>query len=446
MLRAMTRLCVRYAERYIPDPYLYAVLLTFITVIAALIWTPAGGAKIIDAWYKGLWAILAFALQMALVLTTGVALANAPFIKRLLERLAAIPREQAAAAIIVFLTSAIGSWLNWGFGLVIGAIVAREIGKRLRDVDFAFLVAAAYMGFMTWASGLSSSIALVSATHGNALNIIEKLTGKVAPFSTTIFTAYNLVPVVLLMIAIPLALYFMGPAEEDRKKVDPDALIREDQAVAEKAAATKTFATALENTPIVTLLLVAMGVVYEANLVLAHKFALDLNNFIFLALMLGLLFHWRPIRYVRAFNAGARTVGPILLQFPLYGGIMGIMTDTGLAGVLAQSFVAFSTQKTLAFWSFVASNLISLFVPSGGGHWAVQGPFLVPAAVKLGADPAMAAMGTAMGEQTANMIQPFWALPILAIAGLGIKDIMGYCVIALVIGLLIYGGSLLVFA
>jgi short-chain fatty acids transporter len=446
MLRATTRLCVRYAERYIPDPYLYAVLLTFITVIAALIWTPAGGIKIIDAWYKGLWAILAFALQMALVLTTGVALANAPFIKRLLERLAAVPREQGAAAIIVFLASAIGSWLNWGFGLVIGAIVAREIGKRLRDVDFAFLVAAAYMGFMTWASGLSSSIALVSATHGNALNIIEKLTGKVAPFSTTIFTAYNLVPVVLLVIVIPIALYFMGPAEEDRKKVDPEALIREDQAAEAKAETVKTFATALENTPIVTLLLVAMGVVYEANLILAHKFALDLNNFIFLALMLGLLFHWRPIRYVRAFNAGARTVGPILLQFPLYGGIMGIMTDTGLAGVLAQSFVAFSTQKTLAFWSFVASNLISLFVPSGGGHWAVQGPFLVPAAVKLGADPAMAAMGTAMGEQTANMIQPFWALPILAIAGLGIKDIMGYCVIALVIGLMIYGGALLVFA
>ncbi len=446
MLRATTRLCVRYAERYIPDPYLYAVLLTFITVIAALIWTPAGGIKIIDAWYKGLWAILAFALQMALVLTTGVALANAPFIKRLLERLAAIPREQAAAAIIVFLTSAIGSWLNWGFGLVIGAIVAREIGKRLRNVDFAFLVAAAYMGFMTWASGLSSSIALVSATHGNALNIIEKQTGKIAPFSTTIFTAYNLVPVVLLVIVIPVALYFMGPAEEERKKVDPEALIREDQAGEEKAETVKTFATVLENSPVITLLLVAMGVAYEANLILAHKFALDLNNFIFLALMLGLLFHWRPIRYVRAFNAGARTVGPILLQFPLYGGIMGIMTDTGLAGVLAQSFVAFSMQKTLAFWSFVASNLISLFVPSGGGHWAVQGPFLVPAAVKLGADPAMAAMGTAMGEQTANMVQPFWALPILAIAGLGIKDIMGYCVIALVIGLVIYGGSLLVFA
>lgn len=446
MLRQTTRFCVRYAERFIPDPYLYAVILTFITVIAALVFTGAGSVKIIEAWYKGLWAILAFALQMALVLTTGVALANAPLVKRLLEKLAALPQQQAAAAIIVFLTSAIGSWLNWGFGLVIGAIVAREIGKRLRNVDFAFLVAAAYMGFMTWASGLSSSIALVSATHGSALNIIEKQTGKVAGFDQTIFTAYNLVPVVLLVIAIPIALAFMGPHEGERKTVDPDALIRQDQADAEVVEGEKTFATALENSWIITLLLVAMGAVYEGNLIATHKFALDLNNFIFIAFMLGLIFHWRPIRYVRAFNSGAKTVGPILLQFPLYGGIMGIMTDTGLAGVLAQSFVAFSTQKTLAFWSFVSSNLISLFVPSGGGHWAVQGPFMVPAAVKLNANAAMTAMGTAMGEETANMIQPFWALPILAIARLGIKDIMGYCVIALVISFVIYGGALLVFA
>lgn len=158
------------------------------------------------------------------------------------------------------------------------------------------------------------------------------------------------------------------------------------------------------------------------------------------------LFHGRPIQYVRAFNSGARTVGSILLQFPLYGGIMGAMTHTALAAVIAQSFVSFLTQHTLAFWSFISSNIITLFVPSGGGHWAVQGPFMVPAAVKLHTDPAVTAMATAMGEQTANMIQPFWALPILGLAQLGIKDIMGYCVIALIIGLVFFGGSLLIFA
>ena len=189
-----------------------------------------------------------------------------------------------------------------------------------------------------------------------------------------------------------------------------------------------------------------MGVAYEWHMIRTKGFSLDINGFIFLSLMLGMAFHGRPIRYVRSFNAGAKTVGPILLQFPLYGGIMGIMTGTGLAAVIAQSFVAFSSGHTLAFWSFVSSNIISFFVPSGGGHWAVQGPFMIPAAVKLHADPAMTAMGTAMGEQTANMLQPFWALPILAIARLGIKDIMGYCVIALIIGLVLYGGSLLIFS
>ena len=445
MLRQLTRLCVRYAERYIPNPYLYAVVLTFITVAAALIWTPSGLLKVVASWYDGIWNILAFAMQMALILVTGVTLADAPLVRGLLRRLASLPTRQAGAAITVFLAAAVGSWLNWGFGLVVGALVAREIAKRLRDVDFGFLVAAAYMGFMVWASGLSSSIALATATHGSALNIVEKVTGKTAGFGETIFTAYNLVPVVLLVILMPVALYFMGPEETDMKKVDPQVLMRQDE-VAQEGTRARTFATVLEDSWLLTVLLVLMGVVYEWHTIAAKGFHLDINGFIFIVLMLGLLFHWRPIRYVRAFESGARTVGPILLQFPLYGGIMGIMTGTGLAGIIAASFVAFSTQHTLPFWSFISSNIITLFVPSGGGHWAVQGPFMIPAAVKLHVGAAITAMGTAMGEETANMIQPFWALPILAIARLGIKDIMGYCVIGLIISLILFGGSLLIFA
>ena len=445
MLRQLTRLCVRYAERYIPNPYLYAVVLTFITVAAALIWTPSGLLKVVASWYDGIWNILAFAMQMALILVTGVTLADAPLVRGLLRRLASLPTRQAGAAITVFLAAAVGSWLNWGFGLVVGALVAREIAKRLRDVDFGFLVAAAYMGFMVWASGLSSSIALATATHGSALNIVEKVTGKTAGFGETIFTAYNLVPVVLLVILMPVALYFMGPEEKDMKKVDPQVLMRQDE-VAHEGTRARTFATVLEDSWLLTVLLVLMGVVYEWHTIAAKGFHLDINGFIFIVLMLGLLFHWRPIRYVRAFESGARTVGPILLQFPLYGGIMGIMTGTGLAGIIAASFVAFSTQHTLPFWSFISSNIITLFVPSGGGHWAVQGPFMIPAAVKLHVGAAITAMGTAMGEETANMIQPFWALPILAIARLGIKDIMGYCVIGLIISLILFGGSLLIFA
>src|SRR5438067_3298607 len=445
MLRRITRVFVKYAERYIPDPYLYALILTFVTAIASYVLTPADAVKIASSWYDGIWAILAFAMQMALILATGVALAEARPVRRVLQRIASIPAQQAGAVVVLFLASAFANWLNWGFGLVIGALLAREMAKRMRDVDFGMLVAVAYMGNMVWASGLSSSIALASATPGSALNIIQKVTGQIAGFDRTVFTAYNLVPTVLVFCLIPLLLVAIAPAKSEMRRADPEGLKR-DETPAEPAGPRDTFAARIENTPVLTILLVAMGVLYEGSVIARGSFSLDINGMIFLPLMLGLILHWRPIRYVRAFNRAERTVGPILLQFPLYGVIMGMMTGTGLAAVIARAFVSFSTHKTLPFWSFVSSNIISLFVPSGGGHWAVQGPFMVPAAVSLQVDPALTAMATAMGEQTANMIQPFWALPVLAIAGLGIKDIMGYCVMALFLGLVLYGGALLVFA
>ncbi len=443
MLRAITRVCVRYAERFIPDPYLYALLLTLITTAGAWLVTTATAEKIATAWYDGIWSILAFAMQMALILATGVTLAEAPLIKRLLQKIASIPSRQTGAAVTVFLVAAIGSWLNWGFGLVAGALLAREVAKRVREVDFGLLVASAYMGFMIWASGLSSSIALASATHGSALNIIEKETGRIAGLHETIFAAYNLVPTVLIVLLIPLLLVYIAPPPAEQKRVDLQKLTAERQEVLPNE---HSFARRMENAWVLTAMLVALGAFYEWTAIRRLGFAPDINGMIFFALILGLIFHGRPIRYARSFNAAAKTVGPILLQFPLYGGIMGIMTGTGLAAIIAQWFLSFSTHQTLPFWTFISSNLITLFVPSGGGHWAVQGPFMIPAALKLGVDPAITAMATAMGEQTANMIQPFWALPVLAIAGLGIKDIMGYCMLALVVGLVLYGGSLLFFA
>jgi len=231
------------------------------------------------------------------------------------------------------------------------------------------------------------------------------------------------------------------------KRIDPELLKRQD-APAVEPPREKSFASAIENSPLFTLALVGMGVAYETNVVLTRGFTLDINGMIFIALMLGLLFHWRPIRYIRAFNRAARTVGPILLQFPLYGGIMGMMTGTGLAAVIAQAFVAFSTHQTLPFWSFVSSNIISLFVPSGGGHWAVQGPIAVDSALALGQrSPAylgLISMAVAVGEGVANMIQPFWLLPLLAIAKLNVRQVMGFTIVAFVIGLMVLGATTLI--
>src|SRR5215831_6317043 len=310
ILRRVTRICVRYAERYIPDPYLYALILTFVTVAAALVFTPSGPAQIVTAWYDGIWAILAFAMQMALILSTGVTLAAAGPVKRLLGKIAAIPTHQTGAAITVFLGGAFASWLNWGFGLVAGALIAREVAKRVRDTDFGLLVASAYMGNIVWASGLSSSIALATATKGSALNIVEKVTGDIAGLDRTVFTAYNLVPTILMFCLIPAMLAAIAPASYEMKRVDPALLAREDETPAPEPRET-TFATRLENAWWITALLVGMGALYEWNLVRTKGFTLDINAMIFIALMLGLIFHGRPIRYVRAFNVAARTVGPI---------------------------------------------------------------------------------------------------------------------------------------
>src|SRR5882724_11380037 len=265
MLRRLTRIFVHYAERYIPDPYIYALILTFVTVAAALAFTPSGSVQIVNAWYDGVWAILAFAMQMALILSTGVALADARPVKRVLQWIAGIPAQQTGAAITVFLAGAFASWLNWGFGLVVGALLAREVAKRVRDVDFGLLVAAAYMGNMVWASGLSSSIALASATPGSALNLIEKVTGRVSGLSETIFTPYNLVPTVLIFCLIPLMLVAIAPPESEMKRADPARLAANEEAATIAEPQEKTFATRLENAWIITLLLVAMGLVYEWN-------------------------------------------------------------------------------------------------------------------------------------------------------------------------------------
>ncbi|MGZ3508165.1 MAG: short-chain fatty acid transporter [Vulcanimicrobiaceae bacterium] len=443
---------VRIFEYAVPDPYIFAVALTLLTAILALIFAPhRGPVDILTSWYDGIFGknnILTFALQMILILVTGYALASSPPVHRVLERLAASPASPKGAVGLTFIVSAIACWLNWGFGLVIAGLLAREIAKRMR-IDFGWLVAAAYSGFLVWASGLSSSIALAQATPGSKLNIVQTVTGHVLPFWSMIAAPFNLVPVIALLVIMPFVFRSLEPRPQDVVTGDIERLRQEDDAsrttVTQTARDTGgTLASALENAWILNVILALAGGAYLAYDWIELHGALDINQVIFIFLLLGLLFHWTPINYVRAVNNAARVTGPLLLQYPLYGGIMGIMTSTGLAGVISQGFTTFSTAATLPFWSYISSIVISLFVPSGGGHWAVQGPFAVPAAVKLGASLPATAMSVAIGEEVANMIQPFWALPILAIAGVGLRRVMAFTVVSFAVAIVIFGIALLV--
>lgn len=434
---------MRVFEYAIPDPYVFAVVLTFLTALLALVFAPHHAPlEILGAWYKGIFGIFEFALQMILILVTGYALASSAPVRRALVAIAAVPRTTRGGMVVTFLVSAAACWLNWGFGLVVAGLLAREVARRMR-IDFGWLVAAAYAGFLIWASGLSSSIALAQATPGSKLNIVQSFTGVVLPLSKTIFTPFNLVPVIVLLVVIPLLFIAFEPRGSDVVAASPPP---EPETAIETRPSTRTLGSMLDHAWILNLAIVACGAWYLIASWIAHGFSLPIQGVIFIFFLLGLLCHWTPIGYVRAINDAARVTGPLLIQYPLYGGIMGIMMATGLAGVIASWFVTFSTATTLPFWSYLSSVVISLFVPSGGGHWAVQGPFVVPAAAKLGASQAATAMAVAIGEQVANMIQPFWCLPVLAIAGIGLRRVMAFTAMAFFVALAVFGASLLMLA
>ena len=446
MIRKFTDLCVKFVQRYVPDPYLFAVLLTFVVVILDFIFVKNTSIMgVVSAWYNGVWGannIFTFALQMTLILVTGYTLAQTPPVRRLLARIASVPKNQVQAAIITFLTAGIASLLNWGLGLVVGAVLAREIAKRLRTIHFGYIVAAAYMGYMVWTCGFSSSIALANTDSASSLNIIYKLTHQTVPFSDSIFQPYSWLPVLATFIAIPLVLKFMAPKEVHVPSLEA---LEEEKLIEEVISQEKTFAQKLESAWILNVILALACFSYFVY----SKFALNINSVVMLFTALGLVFHWTPIRFIRAFTESAKAAGSLLLQYPLYGGVMALMAYTPaetiapLQTVISTAIVSGATETTLPFFNYLGSLIISLFVPSGGGHWGVQGPVTIQSAVQMGLTSpkymGKLSMSVAFGEQVANMIQPFWALPVLALAKLGIRDMMGFTVIAFIVGFILFG-------
>ncbi len=428
-------------ERLLPEPFVFALLLSVLTAVLAFIFAPHHSLPVVlGGWYQGIFTIFPFAFQMVLILVTGYALTSSAPVSAFLRWLAGVPKTPRAAVALTLALSMIMVGLNWGFGLVASAVFSREIAKRHR-LDFAWLLAAAYTGFLMFPPGLSSSIALAQATPGSPLNIVQKLTGQVVPLSQSLLSPFNYVPVIVLFIVLPWLFSRMEPPPEETQPADQAKLAEEDQLVIHSRAA--GIAGRLDRAWILNLVFVAAAFGYLGMRMAAGTFHLDINSLILIFLAAGLLLHWTPVAYVEAMNSAARVTGSLLLQYPVYGGIMGMMTATGLAGVIAQWFIAFSTTRTLPFWGYISSIIISLFVPSGGGHWAVQGPFIVPAAQALHVNMAAAAQGVGYGEAVANMIQPFWALPLLAIAGIGMRRVMGFTVISFLVSFVVFGAALL---
>ena len=451
MFKKFTNGCVNVVNRWLPDPFLFAIILSIVVFVFAMLGTGQGPLQMVQSWgnASGFWSLLAFAMQMALVLVLGSAMASAPVFKRFLARIASVAKDKKSAIVLTTFVSVICCWLNWGFGLIAGALLAKEMAKRIRDVDYRLLIASAYSGFIVWHAGLSGSIPL---TISGGYTIGEET--YQAGMNQTVFHPMNLIMCGLILVLMPFVNYAMHPDEAHTITVDPALLENE----VERQYRIETPADKMEHSKILWIITVAAGCVwtvqYFAGIVknggsVANALNLNVVNFIFL--FLGLLMHGDLRRYVDAIGEAAGGSAGVLLQFPFYAGIMGMMVaknadGVSLAGIISDFFVSISNNTTFPLWTFLSAGIVNFFVPSGGGQWAVQGPIVMPAAAKMGIEPGRAGMAIAWGDQWTNMIQPFWALPALGVAGLSARDIMGYLVVVLLFTGIVACGGFLVWA
>ncbi|WP_066015549.1 short-chain fatty acid transporter [Endozoicomonas atrinae] len=427
--------CVALVQKYLPDPFIFAALLTLFVFLMAMPMSSQGPMAMVNAWAGGFWGLLEFAMQMALVVVTGHAMASAPVFKRGLSHIAGMAKTPTQAIYLVSFISALACLINWGFGLVIGALFARELAARVKNVDYRLLIASAYSGFLFWHGGLSGSVPLSIATDGNLAKVTQGAITGIIPTSQTMFSFFNLAIIALLLLVIPLLNRAMHPSADQVFVIDPE-LLKEDHSP-EKPVNEMTPAERIENSKALSLLLGVMGYAFIIGYFVRNGFALNLNIVNFVFLFTAIILHGTPRRLLDAVFSGARNTAGILLQFPFYAGIMGMMTAAGpegssVASVISDWFVSISNETTFPLFTFLSAGIVNFFVPSGGGQWAVQAPIMMPAGLELGVDSAKTAMAIAWGDAWTNMIQPFWALPALGIAGLGAKDIMGYCLVVLI--------------
>lgn len=442
MFKKFTNGCVKLVQRFLPDAFVFCIILTIVVFIAAMPVAGMNPIEVANAWGSGVWGLLAFSMQMALVLVLGSALANAPAIKKLIVKLAGVPKKPVGAVAFVTVISAICCFINWGFGLIIGALLAKEVAKKIKGLDYRLIIAAAYSGFVIWHAGISGSIPL-GMTALNADGVVDNTAGavtEIVPTSQTIFSAWNLIMVLAVVVVVAFVNAKMHPDPKDVVSIDPKLLEDAPDNTEVKARKDQTPAEKMENSMVLSYIVVVIGAIYliyyfvNAGSIL-NALSLNIVNLIFL--ILGIAFHKTPISYVRAITESAESAGGIILQFPFYAGIQGMMVTVGsngvsLASAISTAFVNISTPRTFPVLCYLAAGIVNFFVPSGGGQWAVQGPIMMPAGLELGVTPAVTAMGIAWGDAWTNMLQPFWALPALGIAGLGARDIMGYCAIVLI--------------
>jgi short-chain fatty acids transporter len=438
MALALTRL----AERWLPDAFVFALAATVIVFIAGLaIGVPAG--QLVSAWGAGFPDLLAFAMQMALVIITGYVVASARPVRRAIDAVARVPSSARGAVAWVALFAMAASWINWGFSLVFGAMLARAVARRFaqlgRPVDYRALAAASLLGLgSVWAQGLSGSAALQMATpaalparirtivaHGGAIP------DGIVTFAHTVFLWQSLVSVAVEIVVVTLVMWLAAPSEARARDAASLAIDLTD--AGEPDLVPVTPGEKIEHSPILTLLIVALGVAYLARTFAGGLTSLTVNTINLAMLLVGMLLHWTPARLMRAVRAATPATWGVLLQFPFYAAIAGMIATTKLNDRIAHLFVSVSSPATFPALMAGYSAALGVFVPSGGSKWVIEAPYVLQAAHELRVHIGWVVACYDLGEAVANLVQPFWMLPVLALLGLRARDVMGFTFLVFVV-------------
>ena len=445
MVKALGRKFSHFSEKYMPEPIIFAILLTILTFLLGLFLTDTSIFGMVEHWYTGFWNLLTFAMQMVLVLVTGHALATAPQVKKFIEFIATKPKNSAYAAALTALVACVFSWINWALGLIVGALFALEVGKTAykkgMKIHYPLIVAAGYSGQMVWHFGPSSSSGLSAATQGHFL---EESIG-IIPITETVFSSYALLnSMMFIFFVVPIIFFLLSPKkEEEMNGIEESApsMIKENKETKstnlKPYQRKKTFAERLDSR-ILTTVIVLMSTSYIFYHFYQNGFDLNLNIVNFIFLTLGLILHQTPMNYTEAIAEATKGASGIILQFPFYGGIMGMVSLSGLGVLFVDSMLSIATPGNFPILAWLSAGILNIFVPSGGGQWAIQGPFIAEVARELGVPIGKAIVAFSAGDTWTNMFQPFWAIALLGITGVKAKDIMGYCMVLLILAIPFY--------
>lgn len=423
-------------SRYFPDSLIFALILTLIAMLLALIFTDAGLGGVGNAWYQGFPSLFTFAFQLAFTYAAALVLVDTPAVQKVIRASARIVRTPQAAYIATGIVGALTSFVGWYIGPVVTAIFARSLAKEMDGVDFRLISAIAYSSFVISLTGISGTIPLFIATEGP----VTGLMGGLVPLSETTFSPMNLISAAAIVVTTTLVFWIVARNKKQvvsfkdmvlpgsRKFGDdtgtPDA--------PEMPGMGNSFAERVNKSriPLLVAALVLLAVLIQ-QLATVGLFGMNLNTVALIALVMGMLVQKNAIAYAASFARNLTSTGSIMLQFPLYGGIAGIFAATGLAGVLTDALVSVTPDGLYITVTFLLSGLLNLFVPSAGSQFVATAPFLLPAGVEMGVAPTHTAMAVMYGDIWTNLIQPFWALlyyPILSVGtSLRVRDFMGYC-------------------